>query len=112
MFKTDKMLTEMTDLEKEFLWPSDFKTLEGYYFAMESVNENGNWLGYVVLPDDREIAVAYNASKGVTKYRKDDAYYDFVQDAREIFPLDSCAIDTMSALLVLAEANEWDDVDD
>ena len=49
----------------------------------------------------------------MTKYaKKTSAYKPFVDDANKIFPLDSCAIDTMSALLVLCEANNWDEVED
>ena len=112
MIHLDKMIAEMDDLEADLLMPFDVSLLEQYFFSMESVNENGNWLGYIVTPDDSEVAVVFNAATGVTKYRKDEAYYQFVKDAKKIFPLDSCAIDTMSALLVLCEANGWDDVDD
>ena len=108
MFLIDKFIEEADDLELDLLMPTDLSLLDEYYFAMESVNENGNWFGYIVLPDDREVAVAYNSATGSTKYRKDDAYYQFADDAKVIFPSDSCAIDTMSALLVLAEAFEWD----
>jgi hypothetical protein len=108
MFLMDKFIAEADDLELELLKPTNLELLDDYYFAMEMVSDNGNWFGYIVLPDDREVAVAYNAASGSTKYRKDDAYYQFSDDAKKIFPLDSCAIDTMSALLVLSEANGWD----
>jgi len=110
MLQYDKMINEMTDLEADLLMPFDLNVLDGYFFAMENVNEEtGNWLGYIVLPDDREVAVAYNASTAMNKYRKDEAYYDFADDAKVIFPLDSCAIDTMVALLAIAESEGWDD---
>jgi len=111
MWHLDKMIDEMTDLEADLLMPFDIHSLDGYYFTMETVNDNGNWLGTIVMPDEREIAVVYNHLTGTTKYRKDDAYYDFVEDAKDIFPLDSCAIDTLSALLVLSEANGWETED-
>lgn len=112
MFLIEKAIDEMTDLEADFLMPFDVSLLEQYYFAMDKVSDNGNWSGYIVTPDDSEVMMVYNASKGTTKYRKDDAYYTFIDDAKKVFPLDSCAIDTMSALLVLSEAHGWDVIDD
>jgi hypothetical protein len=108
MWHVDKMINEMSDLEADLLLPFDLDALEGYYFYMETVNDNGNWLGQIVMPDEREVTVVYNHVTGVTKYRKDEAYYDFVRDAKQIFPLDSCALDTMSALLALAESYGWE----
>jgi len=108
MFLIEKFIEEADDLELDLLMPTNLSVLNDYYFAMEAVSDNGNWFGYIVLPDDREVAVAYNSATGATKYRKDDAYFQFADDAKIIFPADSCAIDTMSALLVLSEAYEWD----
>jgi hypothetical protein len=113
MIHVEKMIDEMDDLEADFLMPFNVSLLEDYWFAMENVNDNGNWLGYIVHKDGDELPVAYNASNGMTKYaKKTSAYKPFVDDANKIFPLDSCAIDTMSALLVLCEANNWDEVED
>jgi len=109
MFLIEKFIEEADDLELDLLMPTNLALLDEYYFAMEAVSDNGNWLGYIVLPDDREVAVAYNAATGATKYRKDsDAYKQYTIDAKKIFPSDSCSVDTLSALLVLAEANGWD----
>jgi len=108
----DRMIDEMDDLEADLLMPFDVSVLENYYFVMDVVNDNGNWLGYVVHTDGEEIAVAYNASTGITKYRKDEMYYKFTEDAKKAFPLDSCSIDSATALLILCEENGWDDVDD
>lgn len=109
MFLIDKFIKEADDLELDLLMPTNIDLLDNYYFAMEAVSDNGNWFGYIVLPDDQEVAVAYNSATGATKYRKDAAYFQFSNDAKIVFPSDSCAIDTMSALLVLSEANNWDE---
>lgn len=113
MIHVEKMIAEMDDLEADLLMPFDVSLLENYWFAMEHINDNGNWLGYICHEDGEELAVSYHASKGATRYQKEvPLYKQFVTDARAIFPLDSCPIDTMSALLVLCEANGWDEVRD
>lgn len=112
MFLVKKMVKEMDTLEFELLFPDKIEMLSGYYFEMNEVFKNGNWEGVIVMPDGREIEMIYFADSGKTKYEKNDAYYDFVEEAKKIYPLDSCAIDTMSALLVMIYSNIWEEVED
>jgi len=112
MLLVDKMLAEMTEEETEFLTPGDYEDLKGYFFEMEYVGNNGNWVGYVILPNDEEVKIIYYNDTGNLKYEKGTAYYQMVEDANRAFPMNSCAIDTMSALLMIAEAQGWDDGND
>jgi hypothetical protein len=112
MILVDKMLAEMTDIEREFLVPSNYEPLRGYFFEMGSVARNGNWMGYVVLPDDTEVRVVCFEDTGKMRYDKEESYYKLVEDANQAFPMDSCAIDTMTALLMLVDSNDWDDWED
>jgi len=113
MIHIDRMIDEMNNLEADLLMPFDVSLLENYWFAMDKINDNGNWLGYICHKDGDEFAIAYNASKGVMKYQKQSPLYkQFVNEAKIIFPLDSCANNTMSTLLVLCESRGWDEVED
>ena len=110
MFLVKKMVKEMDTLEFELLFPDKIEMLSGYYFEMDKVFKNGNWKGIIVMPDYRGVGITYFANSGKTKYEKNEAYYDFVDDAKKIYPLDSCAIDTMSALLVMIDSNVWEEI--
>jgi hypothetical protein len=112
MLLIDKMRAEMTDEEYEFLFPQNPNAIDGYFFEMEYVAPDGNWMGYVVLPDDREVKLWYFNDTGKLKYEKGEAYLQMVRDANKAFPLDSCAIDTLTALLHLASSSDWESWDD
>lgn len=108
----DQIWDEMDDLEFEFLMPINPSAIEGYYFEMRSVARNGNWMAYIVLPDDREFKMVYFDDTGKIRFDKNEAYYEAVKDANEAYPLDSCAIDTLSAFLMMVDARGWDDGED
>lgn len=108
----DKIACEIPHMEAEMdmLRPVDVGPLQGYYFLMNWVNERTeDWSGVVILPDDREFKLHFLGETGRLKYEKNDAYAQFMQDATKSFPDDSCAVDTASAFLLVADALEWDD---
>jgi hypothetical protein len=108
----ETILTEMDDEEYEFLCPKTFDPIDGYFFEMDWVARDGNYMGYVVLPDDREVKVFYYADTGKLRYEKNAAYVQMVKDAADAFPNDSCSIDSFTGFLHLVETRGWDDGDD
>jgi hypothetical protein len=111
----NKIACEIVHMEAEMdmLRPVDVGPLQGYFFEMKSVSDQTeDWIGYIVLPDDKDFEVRFSADTGKIWYDKNEAYFRFLNDASLAFPNDSCAVDTASAFLMVVNFFNWDDKED